>query len=109
MASPFSITDANAEMGKHPDYVVHWPASLEELAQAVGNMTYDKVVEFLGCLEADLKQQAEGDRGRNRHKLAQKLETAAVCLGEAKEEMQMAWDICEPYMDKPRENRPTAY
>jgi hypothetical protein len=50
---------------KHPDHVVGWNGSLEELEQVIGNMRYDKVSEFLELLSKDFYKQAKADKKRN--------------------------------------------
>jgi len=56
-------------MKKYPISVEGFDGTLEELAQCIGGMCYDKVVEFLYLLKREISRQAEGDRGSGRMKL----------------------------------------
>jgi len=85
---------------KHPKHVEGWDGSLQELAFAVGNMTYDKLSEFLRHLSDDLKRQAEGDRGRNRPKLANALDETANRVEDAQLATDHVWFICKPFMNE---------
>lgn len=87
-------------MAKHPRNVEGWKGSLEQLAQAVGNMTYDQTANFIKKLADDIKGQADADLARGRKKLASELYSTADKLYEARDEMRRAWKICEPYMKK---------
>ncbi len=82
-------------MSKHPNYVVGYEGSLEDLARAVGNMTYDQTADFIEKLADDLKQQADSDYNRGRKKLAKSMYGAVEKLYSAKEDVDKAWDICE--------------
>jgi len=83
---------------RHPDYTKGYDGTLQELAQAVGNMRYDSIGEFIQYLADDLTRQAEGDRKQGRAQLASKLEQTARELGEAKGSMDKVWKLCAPYM-----------
>ena len=86
-------------MVKHPNYVEGFSGSLEELAHAVGNMTYDQIALFIEKLAESLKRQADSDFARGRVKLASNMYQAVEYLLKAKERVDAAWDICFPYMD----------
>ena len=85
-------------MGNHPKNVEGFEGSLEELAKSIGNMTYDETSLFLLKFADDIRRQADKDRERGRTKLASKLYETANQLYKAREEMNEAWKICEPYM-----------
>ena len=85
---------------KHPNYVVGWNGSLEELSRSIGNMRYDKLSEFLLNLTDDIVKQSEKDLESDRKKLSTELNQCAQYLLEAKCKMDKAWEICKPYMDK---------
>lgn len=85
-------------MAKHPKKVEGFDGSLEQLAQAIGNMTYDQTASFIEKLADNIKRQADADSAKERKKLAEKLYSTANKLYEAKNEMYKAWKICEPYM-----------
>jgi len=84
---------------KHPEKVIGHDGSLEQLAQAIGNMTYNQVALFVEKLADDIKRQAVADSVRGRKKLAKNLYDAAMQLNQAKEKLDLAWGICKPYMD----------
>ena len=65
----------------HPTKVDGFNGTIEELAQRVGRMRYDKVVEFLEFLEEEISRQAEGDKRRGRMKLYLLLVRAKNVLG----------------------------
>ncbi len=88
----------NINKTQHPKSVIDYSGSLEDLAKAVGNMTYDQTAVFLQFLADDMSNQAKADIGRGRKKLASRLLNVSGLLVEAKEQMNKAWKICEPFM-----------
>jgi hypothetical protein len=85
-------------MHKHPRTVIGYNESLENLAKAIGDMTYDQVAELIGLLADDLKKQSESDFKRNRFKLSKSVLNATDKLYAAKQDILLAWKICEPFM-----------
>lgn len=85
-------------MTRHPRHVEGFEGPLEELAKNIGNMTYDRVEEFIGELADDIKRQADADSARGRKNLARELYATAEILYWAKTNMGLVWKICEPYM-----------
>lgn len=85
-------------MTRHPKHVEGVNCSLEQLAGAIGNMTYDQTASFIEKLADDIKRQADADFARGRTQLASKLYATAKDLYRAKENMDLAWEICIPYM-----------
>ncbi len=85
-------------MANHPRTVKGYEGSLEQLVQAVGNMTYDQVAFFIDKFADDLKRQADADNSRGKIKLANELYAAAEKMYEARDKMGRAWEICKPYM-----------
>jgi len=85
-------------MAKHPRNVVGFEGSLDELAKSIGNMTYDQTSSFIEKLADDIKRQADADLARGREKLATELYATANELYLARDKMDLAWKICEPYM-----------
>ena len=83
---------------KHPDHVVGWNGSLEDLARSVGNMRYDKVAEFITLLIAEFSAQAEADLAKGRKDLRASLKALAETLGEAGVLTRRIWKVCKPYM-----------
>lgn len=84
---------------KHPLSVENYSSSLEDLAEDIKNMRYDKVAEFLGYLAAQVKAEADKDLANNRSKLSARLYQASTYLSRRQEEMDSAWKICRPYME----------
>lgn len=82
----------------HPKKVIGYNESLENLAKAICDMTYDQVAELIGLLADDLKKQSESDFKRNRLKLSKAVSDATNKLYSAKQDMLLAWNICEPFM-----------
>lgn len=85
-------------MTKHPLRVEGFSGTLEELAHSIGNIRYDQTVSFLEELAHDLKRQADADAEKGRKKLAAELYETVTKLYDAKESLEKAWKICEPYM-----------
>ena len=82
----------------HPRNVEGYEGSLDQLAQSIGNMTYDQVALFIEKLADDMKRQADADKARGRSKLATELYATANELYQARDRMGLAWKVCEPYM-----------
>jgi len=88
-------------VNKHPKFVKGYSGSLLELAQAMGKMSYDQLAVLVDALAKDLATQAQADLElRGRKKLAKNLIAAADHLNKAKASIDLAWQICEPYMPK---------
>lgn len=73
-------------------------ASLPAAAEAIGNLRYDALAKFLRALEGKLASDARLDVGRKRHRLADRLHSAGLDVGDAAEEIEAAWRISEPRM-----------
>ncbi len=89
----------NKSCSKHPDKVVGFDGSIEDLARNVGNMRYDSVERFITALADDIERQADDDAKKGRTKLADVLYATAGRLYQARDEMSNSWKICKPYMD----------
>jgi len=85
-------------MAKHPRNVEGFEGSLEQLAKTVGDMAYDQTASFIEKLADDIKGQADNDKSKGRVKLASRLYAVAEQLYKARDEMELAWKICEHYM-----------
>lgn len=72
--------------------------SLAAAAEAVGNLRYDALARFLRALEGKLASDARLDRARRRPRLADRLHSAGLDVGDAATEIEAAWEICEPRM-----------
>lgn len=91
---------------KHPDHVIGYEGSLDELAQAIGNMSYDQVALFIAKLSDNFQQQGKADALRpsatdptkTRQQLSANLLTAAEKLLEVKNQIDLAWKISKPHM-----------
>lgn len=75
--------------------------SLEVLAEQIGNLRYDALIEFMTGLEKKLMRDSLADNERGRPMLSMHLHRARYSIGEARVEMERAWKICEPYMREP--------
>lgn len=80
---------------KHP---IELNPSVEEVAVELANMRYDRISVFLATLRDEIIQQAAGDAGRGRQKLAGLLLQHATDLNTAIETMDQIWKLCEPHM-----------
>lgn len=85
-------------MAKHPREVEGFEGLLDQLAKSIGSMAYEQTAYFIRKLADDIKRQADADSARGRIKLASELYSTANKLYEAKERIDLAWKICEPYM-----------
>jgi len=85
---------------KHPSTIEKYQGSLEELATDLGNLRYDALEDFLNLLANKIHLDGNADLGRGRKKLANRLYQAAKQIQSAAQEIQVAWDISEPYMKK---------
>ena len=85
-------------MKKHPVTVEGFDGSLQELAQKILRMRYDKAEEFFSYCVAELERQADGDRKRERPMLATRLELASETARQLTREMQDIFLLCAPHM-----------
>ncbi len=82
----------------HPDHVIGWNGSLEELAVCVSNLRYDKLREFINLLSREVQTQAREDFKRQRFKLASKLRDLHFSLEKSSKIAKDLWDFCAPFM-----------
>lgn len=82
----------------HETTVTRYPGTLAELADAIGDLRYDALQEFLECVAEKLREDADKDGGRKRHRLESCLRNTADRLDEAAAEIKDAWRIAEPFM-----------
>ena len=87
---------------KHPTRITGYP--LEELAEKVGDLRYDKLQEFLEFLSAKILKDAEADRLRQRLKLSKNLQSLGENIQTASLHAKEAWKICQPYELKQADN-----
>ncbi|GBE20581.1 MAG TPA: hypothetical protein ENG87_02650 [Candidatus Pacearchaeota archaeon] len=84
---------------KHPDKVVGFNGSLDELIDSIGNLRYDVLAKLLEKLADNIVMQAKGDEKRDNAQLAKRLYAHSETLYKAAEEMEKIWKLCEPYMN----------
>ncbi|MEM9218960.1 MAG: hypothetical protein AAGD25_32080 [Cyanobacteria bacterium P01_F01_bin.150] len=85
---------------KHTSTVKGFDGTNEDLAHNVGDLFYDSLSDFLKSLSEKIKDDGEQDLGRGRKKLAKELHSCSIHLAEAAQNIDAAWDICEPYVDQ---------
>lgn len=82
----------------HKETIEKYPGDLKTLATELGDLRYDALAIFLQALSVKLKEDGKKDADRKRKKLATYLQNTADLLNDSAEEIQSAWEICEPYM-----------
>ena len=82
----------------HKDRIANYEGSVEDLAEALGDLKYDALVEFLKLLATKIEKDGDKDKSRGRVKLAKHLHDSSRNLNESAESIEKAWVICEPYM-----------
>ena len=93
------------EKSKHPNFVVGWTGTLEELVLAIANMSYDQVAGFTNLFAAEIKRQGEADAlrpsavnpNKKRDRLSHNLIAGANYLKQAEKRFAAAWKISEPF------------
>ena len=71
---------------------------LEVLTRDVGNMQYDCVAKFIDALAENLVHKADLDLKNEEKKIASEKYFVADYLFRARDELEKAWKICQPYM-----------
>ncbi len=102
----FKLWKMKTSKSKHPNHVVGWPGTLDELIQAIGNMSYDQVAVFTNKFAAEIKRQGEADALRpsipdptkKREQLSRNLLAGANYLKKAEQKIGVAWKISKPFM-----------
>jgi len=89
---------SEAKSPKHPTHVDGYHGSLEALANAIGDMRYDRVAYFLDLLAQRIETEAEKDSSAGKIQLSKRLDQASKYLQDAQKEIDSAWKICKPYM-----------
>ena len=82
----------------HKDQIDGYKGSPTDLAEAIGDLKYDALANFLELLAAKIEKDAAKDRSRGRVQLATSLEKSAAHLVTAKLNIDIAWRISAPYM-----------
>jgi|GEM_PF-2388556 len=96
------------EKSKHPDFVVGWNGTLEELVLAITNMSYDQVADFTNLFAAEIKKQGQADAlrpsatnpNKKRERLSRNLILTADYLKMAGRRLDVAWKISEKFTQK---------
>ncbi len=91
---------------KHPNFIVGWTGTLDELVKAIGNMSYDQVAIFTNKFATEIEKQGDADSLRpsvidptkKRELLSHNLLAAANYLKLAKNKIDAAWKISKPFM-----------
>lgn len=89
---------AKRKKEKHPTHVEGFDGTLEELAQKIYRMRYDKVAEFCAHARDELRRQAARDRELNHPILAGRLSSRAVGMNTERRGFESIWRLCEPHM-----------
>lgn len=85
---------------KHTKNIKGIDLSNKELAIRVGDLYYDSLSDFLNDLSEKLNQDAILDKNRGREKLSNELFEASANIKKASKNIDIAWNICEPYVKK---------
>jgi hypothetical protein len=85
---------------RHPEMIMGYNQTSEDLAQAIVNLGYDQVSAFIEKQAADFGRQADADMGRKppRVKLAAYLYAAVDELWKAKIQLDIAWENGAPHI-----------
>lgn len=82
----------------HLDHIPKYPGTLEQLANDIGDLKYNKLEELLGHLEKKIRGDAERDKQAGRTQLSARLQYATGVLLELRGQITRAWRLCKPYM-----------
>ncbi len=94
------------EKPKHPDRVVGWPGTLDELVDAIFAMDYVQLASFTAKLAKRAKKESLDDAQRDsltnpkekRVKLSAALLETSHCFRSAHDNLMTAIIICKPFM-----------
>ena len=82
---------------RHKSHIEHY-SNHKELAEAIGDLRYDSLIELFEELSFKFQIDADADYGRGRKRLSKKLADVALRFHEQQMDMKEIWEICEPYM-----------
>ncbi|MEM6379114.1 MAG: hypothetical protein AAF705_12940 [Bacteroidota bacterium] len=82
----------------HKATIGNYSGSMKELAEEIGDLRYDALSDFLNLLADKIERDGDKDKSRDRVKLAKNLHDCSNQLNAAKQSIDQAWIICEPYM-----------
>jgi Na+/phosphate symporter len=89
-----------SDCSKHKKTVEKYNGSLQELAWDIGDLHYEALTYFLIELKAKLNKDSNKDNNYGRVQLADKLSNAGDLIEKASEEINKAWKLSKPYMEK---------
>jgi hypothetical protein len=87
---------------KHPIEIKRYD-SMQSLAKDISKLRYDSLASFLNWLSIFLLEDSGEDDLRGRRKLSGYLLNASKKLETVQENIDLAWEVCKPYM-KTKEN-----
>lgn len=73
-------------------------SDMKILAEAVGDLHYESLTEFLHHLSKKIDADAERDNRDGKEKTASALQYAGMSLFESALRMEKVWKICKPFM-----------
>ena len=85
---------------KHSQNVERYSGTLDELVEDIGNLRYDVLQEVLYGLADKIQSDADKDSEAGRGQLADRLYSAANILFDVGIQIEWAWKISEPHMNK---------
>jgi len=94
-----AMKEKKPDCKNHPTEVKHYTGELQQLANDISDLRYDKLSEFLGWLEMSLEEDAKSDYYGGRKHLASELIFATVGIKDAHIHIQRAWEVCKSHMD----------
>lgn len=82
----------------HPTHI-HETSPNENLGKEIFALRYDLLLEVVRGMKKEAHRQAEGDRQRERLKLAKELEKSILLLEELEVNVETLVAICAPYIE----------
>ena len=86
----------------HRETVEGYEGSLAQLVEAVGDLKYDSLAEFLRLLAMKVERDGAKDHARGRARLAAALQDSAAQIAAAVVGIETAWRISKPHMTESR-------
>lgn len=85
---------------KHPIEIKYYEGEMDELVDfIVGQLRYDKVVEFHQMLADRYLIESENEKCRSQEKLTEALAEVGVAEQIVVQKLKKVWEICEPYTE----------
>ena len=79
---------------KVPEYL----RNLEQVANDIGDMPYDKVSVLFGYLQIKIQKDAENDGKGGRKRLSLLLSRTSFNLSVIQDQFRKIWQLCKPHM-----------